>query len=176
MPGISFLKLFPKLFNHLTTIIVRNKLTNTATTYSGFKMKICALLFASIVLSSCLHKREQLLHEKGIVVEKHYTAGIDQYGDAYSMSSEEKDKDKDEDETETESKSKYTIHELHQPAKYMVIFRCEHNTAFAIDRLSLYGKLNGGDSVDLDYYEWVDKENKVQHYELVDANPIKKVN
>lgn len=155
---------------------MRITITNTATSFPELKMKIYALLFASITLSSCWHKREQLLHEKGFVVEKHYTAGIDQYSSGYSVSSKEKDKGEEEDQIETETKSKSSVDWVHQPAKYVVIFRCQHNTAFAIDRLSLYGKLNEGDSVDLDYYEWVDKENKVQYYELVDANSIKKAN
>lgn len=67
-----------------------------------------------------------------------------------------------------------TTHSIGENEKYIVIFKCSHGVVFSINKPELYGKLNKGDSVIIDYYEIVNKKGEVKDLDFVDANDVRK--
>jgi myo-inositol-hexaphosphate 3-phosphohydrolase len=126
-------------------------------------MKTGNILFTTLLLCttlhSCIHRKEVIQHERGIVVEKQYFPETS--GTAIGTSISPK------------GKVTPTIHHISESEKYIVIFKCDHNVVFSVNRSSVYGKLNKGDSVTIDYYEYVNKAGEVKDLEFIDANPEK---
>lgn len=114
-----------------------------------------------IILSSCEPKRkEPMLQEKGMVVEKQYVPDTRDVITGTGIS--------------TNGSVVFTTHNVGEAEKFMVIFKCEHQTVFAVNKKDIYGKVNKGDSVIIYYYELVDKEGMVIEYEFVNANVLNK--
>ena len=120
---------------------------------------LAAILLLCAVLTSCTHRKEPMSHEKGFVVEKQYFPDTRQTvtGTGYS----------------TSGNLVVTTHSVGEDEKYIVIFKCEHGVVFSINRSDLYGKLNKGDSVIIDYYELVNDKGEVKDLDFVDANAVK---
>ena len=51
----------------------------------------------------------------------------------------------------------------------MLVFKCQHNTVFTIDRKELYTNLDKGDTVDIQYYELLNSDNEVKDFDFVMA-------
>lgn len=120
---------------------------------------LSAILFLCAALMSCTHRKEPMSHENGIVVEKQYFPDTRQtvIGTGYS----------------TSGNFVVTTHSIGEDEKYIVIFKCEHGVVFSINKAELYGKLNKGDSVKIDYYELVNGNGEVKDLDFVDANCVK---
>jgi hypothetical protein len=120
---------------------------------------ITAMLLLCVVLNSCTHRKDTISNEKGIVVEKQYFPDTRQTvtGTGYS----------------TSGNLVVTTHSVGEDEKYIVIFKCEHGVVFSINKSELYGKLNKGDSVIIDYYELVNNKGEVKDFDFVDASVIK---
>jgi hypothetical protein len=126
------------------------------------KMKInkYAIFFATvlltIVLTSCLERREPMLQEYGYVVGKQYFPDTRQLVIGNGIS--------------TSGNVIVTTHNVGEEEKYLIMFKCEHGNVFSINRIDLYGKLNEGDSVIINYYEMVNGDGEVKDFDFIDAN------
>jgi hypothetical protein len=125
-------------------------------------LKLSAILTAVLLLcnllTSCTHRREQMSHETGYVVEKQYFSDTRQTVTGIGHS--------------TNGETIFTTHQIGESEKYIVIFKCQHGIVFSINKAELYGKLNKGDSVEIDYYEIVNRKGEVKELDFVDANPL----
>lgn len=117
---------------------------------------ICSVIV--VLLASCTHKREPMLTERGVVVAIQYGAPIDASGTTTTYNSN--------DGVGFGSAS------MHAEEKFMVVFRCEHGVVFSINRKELYAKLSERDSVNIKYYEVVNKKGEIKDLDFVDANKI----
>ena len=115
-----------------------------------------ASVLLAVVLSGCLDKREPMKHEKGFVIEKQYFPDTRQTVTGTGFS--------------TSGNMVITTHSIGEDEKYIVIFKCEHGVVFSINKTELYGKLNKGDTVTIDYYEMVNGDGEVKNLDFVDAN------
>lgn len=115
----------------------------------GYTMLAVVLFF-----SSCTHKSE-LKHENGIVVEKQFSPEFNGSGMGVGMSSS--------------GKMVVTSNNVHKSEQFMLVFKCEHNTVFTIDRKDLYTNLEKGDTVDIQYYELLNSDNVVKDFDFVNA-------
>jgi hypothetical protein len=125
-------------------------------THLAIFLIICLL---ALILPSCSQRRERVLHETGMVIEKQYHAEKNQKGTSSSVGSSTYD-----------SHTTFSSHEVHEEEKYLVVFKCEHNTCFSINNPSVYSKLERGDTVTISYYEWVNDAGKVVDLEFIDAD------
>jgi len=115
-----------------------------------------AYVLLAVVLSGCLDIREPMKQEQGYVVEKQYFPDTRQTVTGTGFSSK--------------GSVVITTHQIGENEKYIVIFKCEHGVVFSINRTDLYGKLNKGDTVTIDYYEMVNGDGEVKDLDFVDAN------
>lgn len=115
-----------------------------------------ASVLLAVVLSGCLDRREPMKQEQGYVVEKQYFPDTRQTVTGTGFSSK--------------GSVVFTTHQIGENEKYIVIFKCEHGVVFSINRTDLYGKLNKGDTVTIDYYEMVNGDGEVKDLDFVDAN------
>lgn len=124
----------------------------------NFARKTAIALYAmlAVVLSGCLNRREPMKQEQGYVVEKQYFPDTRQTVTGTGFS--------------TSGNMVITTHNIGENEKYIVIFKCEHGVVFSINRTDLYGKLNKGDTVTIDYYEMVDGDGEVKDLNFIDAN------
>jgi hypothetical protein len=113
-----------------------------------------AILAVVLFFSSCTHKSE-LKHENGIVVEKQFSPSFDGSGTGVGFS--------------TGGNMVVTSNDVHKAEQFMLVFKCEHNTVFAIDRKDLYTNLEKGDTVDIQYYEMLNSDNVVKDFDFVNA-------
>lgn len=113
----------------------------------------------TLILSSCVQRRERVLYETGVVIEKQYHAEKNQKGSSSSIGFSDND-----------SHTSFSTHELNEEEKYLVVFKCEHNTCFSINNPSVYSKLEKGDTATIRYYELVDHNDKVVDLEFIDAD------
>jgi hypothetical protein len=111
----------------------------------------------SLLFCSCYHKSE-LKHEKGVVVEKQFSAEFNGHGTALGMSSN--------------GNVLVTSNAIHKAEQFMIVLKCEHNTIFTIDRKNLYANLEKGDTVDIQYYELLNDDNIVKDFDFVNAVKI----
>lgn len=115
-----------------------------------------AYVLLAVVLSGCLDRREPMKHERGYVIEKQYFPDTRQIVTGTGFS--------------TSGNVVITTHSIGEDEKYIVIFKCEHGVVFSINKTELYGKLNKGDTVTIDYYEMVNGDGEVKDLDFVDAN------
>lgn len=115
-----------------------------------------AYVLLAVVLSGCLDRREPMKHERGYVIEKQYFPDTRQTVTGTGFS--------------TSGNVVITTHSIGEDEKYIVIFKCEHGVVFSINKSELYGKLNKGDTVTIDYYEMVNGDGEVKDLDFVDAN------
>lgn len=118
-------------------------------------MKI-VLILLSVFLFSCLHKKEPMLQENGVVVGKQFSPDTRRTVMGTGMSSN--------------GGIVITTHQVGEDEKYTIVFKCDHGTIFNINDPEVYAKLREGDKVKIDYYELVNKKGVVKDYEFVDAN------
>lgn len=116
------------------------------------------LLTLTIALTGCLKKREPMKHEKGFVVEKQYIPDTRQTITGTGIN--------------TRGELEITTHEIGDSEKYITILKCEHNVIFSMNKPNLFGKLNRGDTVQIDYYELVNDKGEVKDFDFVDANKV----
>lgn len=115
-----------------------------------------ASVLLAVVLSGCLERREPMKHENGFVIEKQYFPDARQTVTGAGFS--------------TSGNMVITTHSIGEDEKYIVIFKCEHGVVFSINKTELYGKLNKGDTVTIDFYEMVNGDGEVKDLDFVDAN------
>jgi hypothetical protein len=134
---------------------------------TGFKCSLlfrpatlAAILMLAAVLSSCTHRKEPMQKESGVVVEKQYFPDTKQTVTGTGFTSK--------------GSVVFTTHNIGEDEKYIVIFKCSHGVVFSINKPELYGKLNKGDSVIIDYYEIVNKKGEIKDLDFVDANAVRK--
>lgn len=121
---------------------------------------LAAILMLAAVLSSCNHRKEPMQKENGVVVEKQYFPDTRQTVTGTGFTSK--------------GSVVFTTHNIGEDEKYIVIFKCSHGVVFSINKPELYGKLNKGDSVIIDYYEIVNKAGEIKDLDFVDANAVRK--
>lgn len=109
-----------------------------------------------LLFNSCLERREPMKHEQGLVVEKQYIPDTRQTVVGQGFSSN--------------GNVTTTFHQIGEDEKYIVIFKCEHGVVFSINRSDLFGKLNRGDTVTIDYYDLVDSRGNVEDFDFINAN------
>lgn len=107
-----------------------------------------------LLFTSCLHK-SQLKHENGIVVEKQFSPELNEHGSGLGIS--------------TGGHMVVTSNDYHKAEQFLIVFKCEHNTVFTIDRKDLYANLEKGDRVDIQYYELLNDDNIVKRFDFVNA-------
>jgi len=121
------------------------------------------IIFIFLFITACLHRADKLSHEPGVVIGKSYRP--DNYYSTYEMQ-------------QVWTGNGYTwmpvMHTHYDPAVFDVIFRCQHGVIFTIDRPELFAKLREGDTVQIDYYELLNKKGEVKDYDFVDANKFSK--
>lgn len=120
-------------------------------------MKYISILLM-LIATSCVHRREPMLHENGEVVAMQYAPPIDGSGTTTTFNSD--------------GGIGIGSTSIHGEEKYMVVFRCEHRIVFSIDRKELFYKLKQGDAVLIDYYEMVDGDGVVKSFDFIDANKV----
>lgn len=129
---------------------MKNKISNYKLT------RFCLYTLLAIVLfSSCLTRGTELKHEKGFVVAKQYQAEINAIGTGVGFCS---------------GKVVNTVHSIHEDAKFIVVFKCEHGVIFTINNDKVYAKVKEGDTVSIDYYEMLNKKGEVKDFDFIDAN------
>lgn len=121
-------------------------------------MKQLIGLLLLVLFVSCYHKSE-LKTEKGFVVEKAYSPEFDGNGSGFGMT--------------TGGHGVITSQNVHKGEQFILVFKCEHNTVFSIEQKQLYTNLNKGDSVDIKFYEILNKSGEIKDYEFVTATKIK---
>jgi len=114
-----------------------------------FSVVLLLLLFFS-----CTHNSE-LKHESGIVVEKQFSPEFNGNGSGVGIS--------------TGGDMVITSNTIHKAEQFMIVFKCQHNVVFAINRKELYTNLNKNDTVDIQYYEILNSDNEVKDFDFVTA-------
>lgn len=120
------------------------------------KYSVLVLIY---VLTSCLHRADKISSEQGIVVAKQFVPDQSHY---YTTMHPQWD-----------GKNNYYTPETHYehiPEKFLIVFKCAHGIVFTIDRQDLFLKLNQSDTVQIDYYEMLNKKGEVKDFDFVDAN------
>lgn len=120
------------------------------------KALLSSCVLIAMAISGCLERKEPMKHETGYVVEKQYYPDTRQTVTGTGIS--------------TSGSIVFTSHDIGEDEKYIVIFKCEHGVVFSINRSELYGKLNKGDTVAIDYYEIINSDGEVKDLDFVDAN------
>jgi len=120
-------------------------------------MKITSLLLLCIITASCYHKSE-LKYENGRVVEKQYFPDTRQLVTGTGFSSK--------------GSVIITTHQIGEDEKYMVIFQCDHGVVFSINRSDIYGSLEKGDRVQIEYFEMLNGDNEVKDLDFVNATKL----
>jgi len=118
-------------------------------------MKHLSIIFLALVFTSCYHKSE-LKHEEGYVIEKQYFPDTRQTVTGTGFTSK--------------GSIVITSHQIGENEKYIVIFKCHHGVVFSINRPDIYGKLEKGDTVTIDYYELLNDDNEIKDLDFVDAS------
>lgn len=126
----------------------------TKTLFNRFNTTF-ASVFLMTMFSGCLERREPIKKETGYVVEKQYFPDTRQTVLGTGLS--------------TSGNVVITTHDIGADEKYVVIFKCEHGVLFSINRAELYGRLNKGDTVTIDYYEMINGEGEVKDFDFIDA-------
>jgi hypothetical protein len=128
---------------------MKNFKLSTKTAIVGYTMLAVVLFF-----SSCTHKSE-LKHENGIVVEKQFSPEFNGSGMGVGFTSS--------------GKTIITSNNVHKAEQFMLVFKCQHNTVFTIDRKDIYTNLEKGDTVDIQYYEILNSDNELKDFDFVNA-------
>ena len=128
---------------------MKNSKLSTMPAIVGYTMLAVVLFF-----SSCTHKSE-MKHENGIVVEKQFSPSFDGSGTGVGFS--------------TGGNMVVTSNDVHKAEQFMLVFKCQHNTVFTIDRKDLYTNLEKGDTVDIQYYELLNSDNVVKDFDFLTA-------
>ena len=123
-------------------------------------MKNIYLILIAVLLTvstGCL-KRSGIKQENGVVVEKQYVPDTQDtdIGTGFTSSGQ----------------MIMTTHTTGGPEKFMVIFKCDHGSIFAVSKPDLYGSLEKGDKVQIMYYDLVNGDGETKDYEFVDAYRI----
>lgn len=115
--------------------------------------------FFLLLLASCLHKGETQKTERGRVIAKQYSPDTRQTVTGMGISSN--------------GDTHLTFHYIGEDQKFDIVFKCDHGVVFTISDPEIYSKLEPGDTVNIDYYELVNKKGVVKDYDFIDANKIK---
>jgi hypothetical protein len=116
--------------------------------------KSLPLLLIILFATSCLKRREPMRHETGVVIEKQYTPELNADGMGINSNGE------------------LSYHSLQASERFTIVFKCEHDVVFSVNKMPLYTKLNRGDTVDISYYELINIHDEVMDYDLIDANKL----
>lgn len=119
-------------------------------------IQFCVLFF----LSSCTYRKELIQQAKGIVIEKQYFPDSRQTVTGTGIS--------------TGGNVVITTHPIGDYEKYIVIFKCSNGVVLSSNKAELYGNLQKGDSVMIDYYKIVNKNGEIKDLEFIDANALGK--
>lgn len=96
--------------------------------------------------------------EQGVVIGKNYKAG---YTYTYYTN-----------ETIAYGPPRITMpvaHDVWVPPIYTVIFKCQHQRVFNIDKQDLYEGLNQLDTVTIEYYNLLNGDDEIKDYDFVTA-------
>lgn len=115
--------------------------------------KSLLILITLITLASCA-KKSELKHESGTVIEKQFSPELNGSGTGLGISP---------------NGPTIISESIHKPEQYLLIIKCEHNTLFSIDRKNLYMTLEKGDTIDIQYYEYVNGDGEVVDFDFVGA-------
>lgn len=107
-----------------------------------------------LTLSACTHKSE-IKTETGIVVEKQFSPSFDGKGTGMGYS--------------TSGNLVVTNNNVHKAEQFVLVFKCEHNTLFTVDRKELYLTLEKGDTITIQYREILNSDNEVKDLDFVTA-------
>lgn len=108
-----------------------------------------------LALTACHHK-SSLKQEGGVVIEKQWTPEFDASGTGTGMSSR--------------GSLVVTSTHLHEDAKFLLVFKCDHRRVFTVNNRQLYAELEKGDSVNIMYQEWInDRDSSVDDFIFIDA-------
>ena len=117
--------------------------------------KITLFITVSLILSSCLHRKETISQELGTVIEKQYSlpdkstvTGIISHHEGPRVS----------------------YHEIKKDEQFLVLFKCNHGVVFSINRADLYARLEKGDTVLINYYELLNSKGEVRDLDFIDAH------
>lgn len=110
--------------------------------------------FAGLALNACTHKSE-IKTETGVVVEKQFSPSFDGKGSGMGYS--------------TSGDLVVTNNNVHKAEQFVLVFKCEHNTLFTVDRKELYLTLEKGDTVTIQYREVLNSDNEVKDLDFVTA-------
>ncbi len=114
------------------------------------------LLVISILFLCCsCYQKSELKKETGIVVEKQFSPEFNGSGTGVGFS--------------TSGNMTVTQTDIHKSEQFMVVFKCEHNTVFAVNRKDVYTNLEKGDTVTIYYYELLNGDNVVKDFEFYTA-------
>jgi len=119
--------------------------------------KIIYLLLAC-ACTACTHK-SAIKHESGVIVEKQYSPSFDGSGTSVGFTSG--------------GHMVVTDNSIHKDEQFTLVFKCQHNTVFSINRADLYARLNKGDTVDIQYMDVINYDNQVVDYDFVTATKTK---
>lgn len=114
-------------------------------------------LLILLVFTACTHRSEPK-SEMGVIVEKQYFPDTNQIVSGTGFTSN--------------GKMVFTSHHIGDDEKYIVIFKCDHGVVFSINRPDLYGNLNKGDKVRIEYYEILNRDNELKDLEFINAEKL----
>lgn len=115
---------------------------------------IAVMCTIGLTLSACTHKSE-IKTEMGLVVEKQFSPSFDGKGSGLGYS--------------TSGNLVVTDNNVHKAEQFVLVFKCEHNTLFTVDRKELYLTLEKGDTVNIQYQEVLNKDNEVKDLDFITA-------
>lgn len=112
------------------------------------------LIIGILPILSCTHESE-LKQECAVVIEKQFSPEFNGSGSGVGMSSG--------------GDLVVTSNSVHKCEQFMLVFKCEHNTVFSIDKKQLYNDLNKGDSVIIYYKEILNYKNEIVDFNFINA-------
>lgn len=135
--------------------------------YTSIKMylSICLFLISLLLAIHYLFRLVPTLSDKvkseaGIVVEKQFSPEFNAttLGATYNQNS---------------GGTNLHLSNTNKPEEFLLVFKCSHHTVFAINSKEMYALLNKGDSVTIQYQEYLNYNNEVVDYKFLNA--IKKM-
>lgn len=112
-----------------------------------------------IALLACSCTRNHLGEQKyegGVVFEKQFAPEINASGSGIGMSSE--------------GSTVITHTSIHEAAKYILFFKCDHGVMFQVEDKQLWTDLTKGDTVQIVYHDILDEDNRLVDYKFITAH------
>lgn len=119
-------------------------------------MKKAALAFAAFCLiAGCEYRDKEISFEKGKVIKTEYMPDTRKTTVGYGMSSS--------------GHLVTTFTPTGEDEKYLILFKCEHQVVFPVERKDLFFKLAEGDSVNISFYNIRKKDGRVVGFKFINA-------